>query len=158
MFRTIDSGSTQTVLPTLWPADIAAIAACPSSTGACYVGAGYTVTCPARVNHTTIVDIVAASTDDGASWQTRLGDDIFYYRIAIGDNGQLWASTVHLYWKPLPQDMLLRYAGALLNVSPVTSPAEKLGPKAYPNPTMGVVSLAHEAGSLVRVYDSTGRQ
>lgn len=87
--RTSDGGRTWTVLSTLWPADITAIAACPSSTGAYYVGAGYTVTYPVGVNHATIAGIVAASTDDGASWQTLLGDDISYYRIAIGDNGQL---------------------------------------------------------------------
>ncbi|MDQ2769029.1 MAG: T9SS type A sorting domain-containing protein [Bacteroidota bacterium] len=145
--RTADGGRTWSPIATPWPADVTTIIAQPVAgpgTASMYIGAGAN-----RLSSSNYDGVLATSRDDGATWQTRLTDNITYDRLATNPAGQLWAAT----FEPAYTDMLLRYAGAPLAAREAHGEREA----AYPNPTTGLLNLAVKRGETVRVYNSTGQ-
>ena len=146
--HTTDGGRTWAMRATPSPAQNFIIAAQPGSMT--YVGSATVV---GGIGYT---GLVATSFDDGASWQTRFTDNLRYASLAIGPEGQLWASMDLNPLLTVPQHLLLRYIGTPLTARPAQGKGQPQS--AYPNPSTGVLHVSLAPGAVVRLYDSAGRQ
>ncbi|WP_460501990.1 T9SS type A sorting domain-containing protein [Hymenobacter agri] len=154
--RTTDGGQSWPLLPALWPTTVKSIVAQPGANpnaSTSYIGAGYAqATTSYGFN-----GVIATSSDDGATWQTQLTNNLTYRYLAANEAGQLWAALEEYYRGSslAGSAMLLRDTRGPLATK--IASAENLS--AYPNPTDGVFQLAGpiQGKATVRVYDAAGR-